>query len=116
MAVDSGDVHFDSTQTITGIEEQLAENGIPKEFRLEQNYPNPFNPATTIEFALPKQTAVQVTVYTMLGQEVATLVQGTLPAGIHRVTFQAGSLASGLYFYRIEAGSFTSVRKMMLVK
>ncbi len=116
MAVDSGDVHFDSTTTLTGVEEPLAGSELPKEFRLEQNYPNPFNPATVIEFALPKQSAVSVKVYTMLGQEVATLVDGTLPAGIHRVSFQAGHLASGLYFYRIQAGTFTSVRKMMLVK
>jgi hypothetical protein len=59
---------------------------------------------------------VELKVYTTLGQEVATLVQETMSAGRHTVSFNAGRLASGLYFYRISAGDFNSVRKMMLVK
>ena len=88
----------------------------PAQFTLGQNYPNPFNPSTTIEFALPKASSVELKVYTTLGQEVATLVQETMSAGRHTVSFNAGRLASGLYFYRISAGDFNSVRKMMLVK
>jgi len=90
--------------------------GQPLVYKLEQNYPNPFNPSTKIEFALPKQSAVDIKVFNVLGQEVATLVQETLGAGNHAVTFNAKNLASGLYFYRITAGQFTSVKKMMLLK
>ncbi len=85
-------------------------------FGLAQNYPNPFNPSTKIEFSIPAQSRVQLKVFNMLGQEVATLVNGTLPAGSHSAVFDARDLASGLYLYRLTAGSFTSVRKMLLLK
>ncbi len=91
-------------------------SAIANSFELRQNYPNPFNPSTRIEFAIPKQSNVELRVFNVLGQEVATLVNENLAAGSHAVTFDAKNLASGLYFYRITAGQFTSVRKMMLVK
>ena len=91
-------------------------DGIPLRYTLSQNYPNPFNPSTVIDFSLPKASDVSLKVYNTLGQEVATLAHGMLPAGDHTVTFNAKSLASGIYFYRLTAGSFTSVRKMMLLK
>jgi hypothetical protein len=116
MAVSAGDIHFDSL--VTGVPEGplAGEGAVPTVYNLSQNYPNPFNPSTTIEFALPKASSVELKVYTTLGQEVATLVQETMSAGRHTVSFNAGRLASGLYFYRISAGDFNSVRKMMLVK
>ncbi|HTX19877.1 MAG TPA: T9SS type A sorting domain-containing protein [Bacteroidota bacterium] len=85
-------------------------------FNLSQNYPNPFNPTTDIQFTLPQQSTVELKVYNMLGQEVATLIHGTLSAGMHTVNFDAHSLASGVYIYRLSAGNFTSVKKMMLLK
>jgi subtilisin-like proprotein convertase family protein len=87
-----------------------------REYALYQNYPNPFNPATSIRFDLVEAGRVSLKVYNLMGQEVATLVNGEMRAGSHAVTFDASSLPSGIYHYRIEAGSFTAVRKMVLMK
>jgi len=89
---------------------------LPKEFVLEQNYPNPFNPSTTISFALPKQSNVKLIVYNSIGEEVAVLINGIMPAGYHKVNFNAADLSSGLYFYKIITGDFIDVKKMMLIK
>jgi hypothetical protein len=83
---------------------------------LHQNYPNPFNPTTSIGFSLPSSGRVRLAVYNMLGQNVATLVDGEMGAGDHRVEWQAGNAASGLYFYRVEFGGTAQVRRMMLVR
>lgn len=97
---------------VVGIAEQL----IPTEFALLQNYPNPFNPSTVIAFDLPEKSDVNLTVFSSLGEEIATLQQGTVDAGRHSVSFNAEGLPSGIYFYRITAGKFTSVKKLMLVR
>ena len=91
-------------------------NDVPLIYALGQNYPNPFNPTTQIDYSLPKQTFVTISVYNLLGQEVATLVNSLKPAGVHEVTFNASDLPSGIYYYRIKAGDYTDARKMMLVK
>jgi hypothetical protein len=88
----------------------------PLSFNLAQNYPNPFNPSTRIEFTLAKESSVDLKVFNILGQEVATLVHGNLTSGPHAVTFNAKNLASGMYIYRITAGDYTSVKRMMLLK
>ncbi len=102
--------------TATDIEE--ANSALPYEFALEQNYPNPFNPSTNIEFSIPNASDVRLDVYNVLGQRVATLVNGrTMPAGTHAVTFDASQLTSGMYIYRLQAGGeFTQTRTMMLLK
>ncbi len=92
------------------------ENMVVKEFALDQNYPNPFNPSTEINFAMPKSADVQLSVYNILGEKVAELVNGKMVAGNHSVNFNATNLASGMYIYRLEAGSFVSVKKMLLLK
>ncbi|MCX7797096.1 MAG: cohesin domain-containing protein [Melioribacter sp.] len=102
------------SNTVTGLEEEEA--GVPKEYALMQNYPNPFNPVTTIRFALPKESHVKLSVYNILGQEVATLVNGNMSAGYHRVEFDASRLNTGMYIYKIEAGEYVSMKKMMYVK
>jgi len=81
-----------------------------------QNYPNPFNPTTTIKFALPKESHVKLSVYNILGQEVATLVNGIMQAGYHRVNFDATGLNTGMYIYKIQADGFVMMKKMMYVK
>ncbi|HXX65104.1 MAG TPA: T9SS type A sorting domain-containing protein [Bacteroidota bacterium] len=88
----------------------------PESFSLAQNYPNPFNPSTTIQYALSKAQNVQLKVYNLLGQEVATLVDGRMAAGFHSVQFNAARLASGVYIYKIVAGDFVSAKKMILLK
>jgi hypothetical protein len=90
--------------------------GISVAFALSQNYPNPFNPTTNVEFNLPATTSVQLRVYNMLGQEVATLVNGTVVAGHHAVSFDGSHLASGIYVYRLVVGSYVSTMKMVLLK
>lgn len=91
-------------------------NQSPSTYQLSQNYPNPFNPTTTIGYSLMKAGRVTLTVYNVLGQKVATLVDGMQSAGSHIVNFNASRFASGVYFYRINSGSFQSVKKMMLIK
>jgi hypothetical protein len=89
---------------------------VPVSFELYQNYPNPFNPTTSIKFALPKESQVKLSVYTILGQEVATLVNSVMSAGYHTVNFDASNLPSGMYIYKIDAGSFSQIKKMLLMK
>jgi len=100
---------------ITSVNE--IENGIPKVFALAQNYPNPFNPTTTIKFSIPEnEKNVKLTVYDLLGREVATLVNDQLTAGNYEVNFDASNISSGIYFYRLTAGNRVEVKKMMLLK
>ncbi len=109
------DVIFELPASATGIAERPS---IPTEFGLDQNYPNPFNPSTTIGFRVsgPASGRVQLTVYDMLGREVAVLVNEKKDPGTYSVTFDAGGLASGMYFYRFLAGNFMETRKLLLLK
>jgi Secretion system C-terminal sorting domain len=88
----------------------------PDKFKLEQNYPNPFNPSTTIKYSVPTQEYVQLKVYDLIGNEVATLVNETKAPGIYETMFNATQLASGIYIYALRAGSFTQTKKMILMK
>ncbi len=90
--------------------------GIPDDFRLEQNYPNPFNPSTKIRYGLPKESNVVLTIYNILGEEIARLVDDVHSAGYYEATFDATNLSSGVYIYRISAGNFTQIRKMLLIR
>lgn len=89
----------------------------PSKFLLEQNYPNPFNPATTIQFQIVSTAKISLNVYNLLGQRVATLVDGVKPAGTYQVQFDASRLSSGVYLYRLSAdGALLATRKMLLLK
>ena len=93
----------------------------PKEFGLEQNYPNPFNPSTKIRYSIPNVGArcivpVQLKVYDILGNEVATLVNEEKAVGYYEVEWDASRVASGVYIYRLASGSFVSTKKMMILK
>ncbi len=100
-------------QSVTSQEETPV---VVNKFSLMQNYPNPFNPVTNISFTLPEKTNVKLTVFNVLGREIATLVSGELNAGQHSVSFDASRFSSGIYFYRLQAGSFTSTHKMTYLK
>jgi len=90
--------------------------GVPHGYVLSQNYPNPFNPSTTISFSVPRADNVMITVFDILGKEIATVVNERLEAGRYTVAFSAQSLPSGLYFYHMRAGSFSETKKMTLVR
>jgi hypothetical protein len=90
-------------------------------FALEQNFPNPFNPSTTIRFALPERSVVTLTIFNVLGQQVANLVNEPKNAGVYSVQWNGKntlgtSVASGLYFYQIMTESFAQTKKMLLIK
>ena len=89
---------------------------IPIEYSLDQNYPNPFNPSTLIKYSVAQDGFVNVSVFNLIGEKVATLVNNNMKAGSYEVNFDASQLSSGVYFYSIEAGNFKAVRKMMLMK
>jgi hypothetical protein len=89
---------------------------IPNQFALNQNYPNPFNSATQIGFALPASGNVKLTVYNLLGQQVACLIDGNLDAGYHSVIWDASNFTSGIYYYRLSAKGFAASQRMTLLK
>ena len=91
---------------------------VPAVYYLKQNYPNPFNPLTTIEYGLPADGVVSVTIYNVLGQKVAVLVDKKQAAGRYKIQFDTGNLglASGVYFYQIRSQSFVKSLKMLLLK
>ena len=115
--VGSGNVNLDYVQLVsemvTGIKNVQNQ---PSSYALQQNYPNPFNPSTIIEFSLAKGSHVELQIFNILGQKVATLVNGFMNAGAHSVQFNASNLASGVYFYGMKAGDFQTYKKMMLLK
>jgi len=106
-------------QLITAVEEETPL--LPSGYALRQNYPNPFNPVTTINYSLPVRGHVNITIYNILGREVATLVDDIRPSGNHRVEWNGADkaghqVASGIYLYRMSAGEFVQTRKMVLIR
>ena len=86
------------------------------DFRLAQNYPNPFNPVTKINYYIAMPTEVKLTVYDVLGNEIALLVSEFESPGAYSVDFDGSNLPSGVYIYKIEAGTFSAVKKLLLMK
>jgi hypothetical protein len=85
-------------------------------FSLSQNYPNPFNPSTTINFSISKSGFVQLDVYNLLGQRVASLVNEEKQIGNYVIKYDASSLPSGVYFYRLQSGEFVVTKKFILLR
>jgi hypothetical protein len=83
---------------------------------LSNAYPNPFNPTTTIRYGLPQRSAVQLTIFNVLGQRVGTVVQGEEEAGYHEVKFDASGLPSGVYFYRMVAGDYVATKRLLVLR
>lgn len=114
---------IDTTASISKKKVIIAKD-IPLYYNLAQNYPNPFNPSTTIEYWVPIDSRVKITIYNILGQQVAVLVDGTVSRGLHAVDLDTGNLrlASGMYIYRMEAEGiprklrFVKTRKFTLIK
>ncbi|HTY00753.1 MAG TPA: M4 family metallopeptidase [Bacteroidota bacterium] len=113
-------VWFTIGSRVTGVQEQQQ---APASFVLEQNYPNPFNPTTTIRYTVEGTTGqgsgtrdVRISVYDLLGREVAVLVDGRQTAGEHEVRFDGGRLSSGVYFYELTSGASRLVHSMVLMK
>jgi hypothetical protein len=114
-----------TVDVVTGVSETTT---LPEAFRLEQNYPNPFNPSTVIRFAVPVRLApgetsagpglreVRLTVYDILGHEVAVLVHDRMAPGEYTASFNATGLPSGVYLYRLSAGEHIAAKKMLLLR
>jgi len=110
-----GDVNVGALATsTTGVNNTVVNE--PTGFVLKQNYPNPFNPSTTIQYALPHEGSVTLTVFNLIGQSVRTLVNEVQGAGLHTVRFDASNLPSGVYLYKLQSGGMTNVGRMLLLK
>jgi len=108
--------------SITGNDVGISAHNIPRKFVLENNRPNPFNPQTTISYSIfagatmDRQLSVDLSIFNMSGQKVATLVNEIQSTGYHSVTWDASGLSSGIYFYRLTAGDFVDTKKMVFMK
>jgi hypothetical protein len=89
---------------------------VPIAFSLAQNYPNPFNPSTTFDFSLPKKAFVRLTIFNLLGEYIATLVDGEKEAGAHHVSWDARNYPSGTYFCKLQVGNLWETKKLLLLK
>jgi hypothetical protein len=97
--------------------EQLMDfKGNPDKFELNQNYPNPFNPTTQLSYNLKIDGNVKLTVFNLVGQSMAVLVDGYQTAGYYEVSFDANDLPAGIYLYKLQVGDYSSVKRMTLVK
>lgn len=99
---------------LTSIDDKI--NNLVTGYSINQNYPNPFNPTTTIEYIIPEESFVTLTVYNVLGKKVAALVNKIQKSGNYKINFDAANLASGVYFYKIKAGSYRDTKRMLLIK
>ncbi|MFN0157583.1 MAG: T9SS type A sorting domain-containing protein [Bacteroidota bacterium] len=100
--------------TFVNVDDKQAH--VPANFELGQNYPNPFNPSTTIEISVPQTRYVNITVFDLLGQEVATLVSDELQPGRHKIQWDATGVSSGVYFYRFRSGDIIQTKRLMLLR
>jgi hypothetical protein len=107
---------YQGTLPVIPLKVEKIGNEIPVGYELKQNYPNPFNPSTIIEFSIPERQHVSLKIYTILGQEVFTLIDDELEPGKYKVIFDAKGLASGTYIYTLRAGKFVESKKLMFVK
>lgn len=99
-----------------GINAVDNKNTLIESFALYQNYPNPFNPVTTIRYQLPQASHLNLRIYNVLGQVIATLVDGVEQAGYKSVEWNAGNVPSGVFFYRLQAGNYIQTKKLILLK
>lgn len=110
----NNEIVIKSASLIMSSEENIS--SIPSKFELKQNYPNPFNPVTNIDYNIPKNSNVKITVFDNAGKEVSVIVNEFKQAGQYSSSFNAMKLSSGVYYYKIQAGDFVEVKKMTLLK
>ena len=103
-------------ENVTNSESSANEIVLPENFKLYQNYPNPFNPSTTIKFDRPRSSYVKVVVYNILGEKVATLVDGYRDQGQYEVIFHPSNLTSGVYFFELTTEKYRDIKKMVFIK
>ena len=94
---------------------------VPDKLTLQSNYPNPFNPSTTICFGLPEGQHVKLSIYSILGEKVATVVDDFREKGFHQITWNAFSqtgntLSTGIYIYELRVGNQRLLKKMLFAK
>lgn len=104
---------FSTVNSMIGVKPVLPP---PTTYVLRQNFPNPFNPSTTISYDLPAADFVTLKVYDILGNEVATLVNGFQARKRYEITVNGTGLTSGVYFYRLQTSTFSEVKKMVMIK
>ena len=85
-------------------------------YNLEAPYPNPFNPTTTISYSLPMQTKVSLTIYSLQGKEVKSLVNGIMDEGYHSLVWNSDGYSSGVYFIKMIAGEYIQTQKLIILK
>ena len=112
----SGSISYEGGSLLIPVSVEKSVEVIPQSFFVDQNYPNPFNPSTQIKFGLPAESFVTIKIYDIMGQEVATILQERLQAGIHNIQLSASNLCSGVYFYRIQTEYSFDTRSMVLIK
>ena len=120
-AVDLSGLESEASNSVSAVLSADENLGLPTEFALKQNYPNPFSPSTQIQYALPEETRVVISIYDLMGRKVRTLVNDVQDAGYRTVIWNStnnmGRLVSaGVYIYSIQAGDFVQNRKMVLMK
>ncbi len=108
-----GTAVFQNTKSYTAVKEKSV---VPTQYDLAQNFPNPFNPTTTIAYGLKNSGKVRLSVFDIMGKEVAVLVDGSQVAGSHQVQFNANNLSTGMYFYKLQTADQVFTKKMTLVK
>jgi hypothetical protein len=101
---------------LTSLGQTVPTSPVPNEVKLDQNYPNPFNPTTTIRYAVPRRSRINLTVFNTLAQQVAVLVDREVDAGYHEAQFDARYLSSGVYFYRLSTAGNTQAKKLLLLR
>lgn len=100
--------------TIVNLDYEILRN--PTSFILSQNFPNPFNPNTKIKYSVPQLSHIQIKVFDLLGNEIASFLEGEKPLGTYELTWNAGNIPSGVYFYQLRAGNYIETKKMILLK
>lgn len=113
MSGNESDYSNEASILFVGVED---EDALPTKFALLQNYPNPFNPTTQISFSLANLSQINISIYNVLGQKVAEVINKTLDAGNHTVKFDGSNLVSGFYLYKLETPHYSKIMKMMLIK